>query len=139
MNINAAFPSTYLKAADLQGRSASVVMDRVSLEEIGGEHKPVLYFAGKERGLVLNKTNSSIIAEMHGSETDDWAGKSIVLYPARVEFQGRIVDAIRIKLDVQSRPAPITPRPHVNGSPPRNGQHTLAASAVPVIDDDIPF
>lgn len=139
MNINAAFPSTYLKAADLQGRSASVVMDRVSLEEIGGEHKPVLYFVGKERGLVLNKTNSTIIAEMHGSETDDWPGKAIVLYPARVEFQGRIVDAIRVKLDAQPRQAPITPRPHVNGSPPRNGQHVPVATTAPAVDDEIPF
>lgn len=99
MNINAAFPGTYLKAGDLQGRRVTVTMSHVNIEELGGEHKPVLYFEGKERGLVLNKTNANIIAELHGPETDDWVGHKITIYPARVEFQGKIVDAIRVDLN----------------------------------------
>lgn len=149
MNINAAFPSTYLKAADLQNRRVNVGIDRVAIEEVGGEHKPVVYFLGKDRGLILNKTNGNIIAEMYGPETDDWRGQKITLYPARVEFQGKIVDAIRVHLDPmvnaamqsqapiaaaepQTAPAPrqmATPRNQpVNGTKPTAG-----------IDDEIPF
>lgn len=135
MKIGAAFPSTYLKASDLQGRTVTVTMDRVIMEEVGGEHKPVLYFQGTERGIVLNKTNSSIIAEMHGDETDDWVGKKIKLYPARVEFQGKIVDAIRIKLDT-SAPAEVVQSPLAakpNGTP-------KPARQIPIeTDDEIPF
>lgn len=159
MNINAAFPSTYLKASDLQGRRVTIGIDRVAIEDVGGEHKPVLYFLGRDRGLVLNKTNGSIIAEMYGPETDDWHGRSITLYPARVEYQGKIVDAIRVHLvapaaagvadphngqdrtaQAEERPAqrmtaaarPATPR-----SVPVGG--AAAAQQSRVVDDEIPF
>ena len=58
MDINAAFPGEFLKAADLQGRQAAVVIDRVEMQKVGDDHKPVAYFQGKDRGLVLNKTNA---------------------------------------------------------------------------------
>src|SRR3990167_11326452 len=95
MDITSAFPGNYLKAADLKGRQVPVSIERVEMEDVGGDHKPVVYFQGAERGLVLNKTNANIIADMYGQETDQWAGKRIVLYPARVEFQGKLGDAIR--------------------------------------------
>ena len=97
MDINTAFPGNYLKAADLKGRQVPVTIERVEMEDVGGDHKPVVYFQGAERGLVLNKTNASIISDMYGSETNQWGNKRIVLYPARVEFQGRLVDAIRVQ------------------------------------------
>jgi hypothetical protein len=97
MNISGAFPSTYLKAADLQGRRVTVTMAGVRLEDIGGEQKPILSFVGKDKGLVLNKTNANMIAEITGSEeTDDWKGQAIVLYPTKTDFQGKRVDAIRV-------------------------------------------
>lgn len=149
MKIGAAFPSTYLKAADLQGRHCAATMGRVLMEEIGGEHKPVLYFQGHERGIVLNKTNSSIIAEMYGDETDDWEGKKIVIYPARVEFQGKIVDAIRVKLEAVQ--PPVAAAPPVNGfaaapAPVPFGQPVPPPAAarpaprpMPTVEDEIPF
>lgn len=123
MDINTAFPGTFLKAADLQGRQIPVVMERVEMEDVGGDHKPVVYFQGKERGLVLNKTNASIISDMYGSETGQWTGKRIVLYPARVEFQGRLVDAIRVQHPGVVQ-APLPPPP-----PPADAR----------LNDDIPF
>ncbi|NBS93421.1 MAG: hypothetical protein EBS91_05825 [Betaproteobacteria bacterium] len=150
MNINAAFPSTYLKAADLQGKRVTLTMSRVQLEEVGGEHKPVLYFEGTDRGIVLNKTNAAIIAEMYGPETDEWGGNKIVVYAARVEFQGRIVDAIRVHL---SRPAaasqaPLQTAPAATGARPAtphkvpvsgNGTAHQQPRAVSNEDDQIPF
>lgn len=107
MDINSAFPSSYLKCADLAGRRVIVTIDRVAMEDIGGEHKPVLFFVGKERGLVLNKTNANTITDIVGtSETDHWSGVKIMLYPTKTEYQGKRVDAIRIDTAEQSRPAP---------------------------------
>lgn len=100
MDINSCFPGSYLKAADLGGRTVKVLIDRVQEEDIGGENKPVMYFVGKDKGLVLNKTNSGVIVAVYGSETDEWSGKGLVLFPTKVSFQGSMVDAIRLRCDV---------------------------------------
>jgi hypothetical protein len=97
VKINDQYPSAYLKAADLKGRTVRVTIAGVSVEKIGDDTKPVLHFVGKDKGLVLNKTNSNRIVEATGSdETEDWDGWSLVLYPCKVDFQGKRVDAIRV-------------------------------------------
>ena len=97
MKINEAFPGSYLRACDLQDTDIELTMDRVEMEDIGGDHKPVLYFRGKEKGLVLNKTNGRMIGSLHGEETNDWGGKLIVIYPTRTQFRGEDVDCIRVR------------------------------------------
>lgn len=99
-NINDAFPSNYLKASDLKGTQPVVTIDRVEFEPVGRqkEMKPVIYFVGKEKGVVLNKTNSAKITGLVGSgETDDWHGCQIRLFATMVEFAGDQVEAIRVK------------------------------------------
>ena len=97
MKMSDAFPSAFLKAADLKGRAVRVTIAGVSVEKIGDDTKPIVHFVGKEKGLVLNKTNSNRIVEATGSdETDDWDGWSVTLYPCKVDFQGKRVDAIRV-------------------------------------------
>ena len=121
MDINVAFPSKWLKAADLQGKRVTVVIDRVDMEDVGDkdEDKPVVYFQGKTKGLVLNRTNASTIAEIcdNSSETDDWIGVSISLYSEKVDFKGRRVDAIRID----------------------NGTKQKLSKKAPVDDEEAPF
>lgn len=97
MRVSEAFPSDFLKAADLQGNNAKVVMSHVEMKEIGDDRKPVLYFKGKEKGLVLNKTNANNIATVYGDDMDDWTGNEIVLFPAMVDFQGKTVEAVRVR------------------------------------------
>jgi hypothetical protein len=63
-----------------------------------GETKPVLYFVGKKKGLVLNKTNATKLSAAYGDETDEWAGKDVILYPDQATFQGRVVDCIRVRV-----------------------------------------
>lgn len=111
MRVGEAFPGQYIKASDLQGKRVVVVIDRVTMEDIGGETKPVLHFKGKDRGMVLNRTNANAIVDIVGSdETDDWTGKVILLYPTRVDFQGKRVDAIRVDAAPPSRQAaPVQP------------------------------
>lgn len=98
MNINDAFPSNYLKAADLQGHTVSVVIDRVERENIGkNEMKLILYFQNKQKGMVLNKTNARNIAALYGDDTDDWPGHQLILFEAMVDFQGKTVPALRVR------------------------------------------
>jgi hypothetical protein len=151
MNIMDAYPGAYLKASDLKDRPVNVAMHSVSIEDIGGESKPVLYFQDahgrrRDRGLVLNKTNASIIADMFGPETDAWPGRVVTIYAARVEFGGKIVDGIRIRLEqpaASAVQAPLTApaaAPAQNGyAAARNGASVAAPAARSQIDDEIPF
>jgi hypothetical protein len=89
-----------MKASDLQGKMVGVTIDRVEYEPVGQqkEMKAIVYFHGKKKGLVLNKTNAKKIIALSGSAlTEDWAGFRITLFPAETEFAGETVDCIRIR------------------------------------------
>ena len=142
MKVNQMFPSKYLSAADLQGRQVQVIMDRVMMEQIRGEHgtedKYVLYFQGKEKGLVLNVTNANTIAEFYGHETDEWVGRAITLYSTRVQFGNRMVDAIRINRPQANNGSGQEPKSYSGNPdlPPTGGDKGIDA---PDLDDTIPF
>ena len=99
MKFSSAHPSKYLKAADLNDQEAKVTMSHVDMEDVGdADKKPVLYFNGKTKGLVLNKTNGRAISKTYGDETEEWKGKDLILYPAMVDFRGDMVQrAIRVQ------------------------------------------
>lgn len=56
--ISTAFSSKYVKVADLKGKQVKAVVSHVTMETFGNDELPVLYFNGKEKGIVLNKTNA---------------------------------------------------------------------------------
>jgi hypothetical protein len=113
MNVMDAFPSKYLKASDLQGREITVKISHIMMEEIGQDKqtKPALYFMGKEKGIILNKTNATNIATAYGADTDEWAGKSVVLFTAWVDMQGKSVEAIRVRPASGVKPPVGKPQP----------------------------
>lgn len=106
------FGGGFLKAEDLKGGSPTVTIERVEVKDFDDGKKIILHFTGKDKALVCNKTNGSIIEEVLGSgDTDDWEGKRITLVVRKVEFQGKLVPAIRVSLDgpVKAKPAPPPP------------------------------
>lgn len=123
------FPSKYLKADDLNGRDVLVTIDRAEMEKLGDDSKLILYFQGKDKGIVCNKTNFGRIAYLYGDETDDWGGKQIVLTSEFVEFQGKTVKGLRVR--PPKSPTQVMSR----------GQMTkpLSENPAPDPDDDIPF
>ena len=104
MELATIFPSKYIKAADLKGREHTVVISECAIEKLGDDQKLVLYFQGKEKGLVTNRTNADRIAYLYGSNTDSWVGKEIILFPDLVTFQGKAMEAVRVKPPVQRAP-----------------------------------
>ena len=124
MNINQAFPSKYLKASDLNDQTHVLKIADVKVEEVGQnkDTKPVAYFEGKKKGLVLNKTNSRKIANIAGSpETEDWVGVEIAIFPTETEFGGESVECIRVK-------------------PPKGSSRRVESDEPPPpTDDDSPF
>ena len=97
MHIDALYPSRFLRCVDLNGRPMRVTIAGIKREDLGDGHKVVLSFADGEKQLVLNKTNARAIARLYGDETRGWSGKEITLIPAKVDFKGDLVDAIRVR------------------------------------------
>ena len=92
------FPGKFLRASDLDGHEPVVTIERTELKQLGEQRKLVIYFKGKEKGFVVNRTNYTAIAEITGRpDTDDWPGQRIRLIVAKVDFQGRRVPAIRVE------------------------------------------
>ncbi len=134
MNINEAFPSNYLKAIDLQGREANVIISNVTMEKLGNDTKMILYFQGKQKGMVCNKTNATNISMLYGDDTDGWIGKPVVLFGAYVDFQGKSVLGLRIKPPSMQQQAARTQAPL-----PPPVQQAPAQPARADLDDQIPF
>lgn len=101
-NIDQMFPSKYLKAGDCEEADLILTIASIKFEELGqgdkAETKPVVYFDEAEKGLVLNKTNATTIAELHGRNTDQWVGKRIAIYATEVEMGGKVSMGIRVRL-----------------------------------------
>jgi hypothetical protein len=99
-NLNDLFPSRYLKAADLKGSSPTVTVAGVMLEVMGRarEKKPVVYFVGKSKGLLLNKTNALELARLAGSDnTDQWVGVRVRLVATTDTFGKETYPVVRIQ------------------------------------------
>lgn len=152
MDIDQIYPSgEYLKAEDLQGRDVTVTIDSarmVTFDKDGQDQRKIaLAFRGTDRELLLNVTNARMIADMHGRDTDGWLGRPITLYPTRVPFGGKNVDAIRIRyVAPNGGQAPLNQQQRPVGGMssaalPDNGHQAPppATDFAADLDDEIPF
>ena len=74
MKVSDAFPSEFLKAADIGQSQVKVLISHVELREMtDGENKPVVFFGNKKKGVILNVTNANAIAQYYGDDMDHWA------------------------------------------------------------------
>ena len=92
--------SKYLKAKDLQGKKVRLKIREVSLvtfEDDGkSKSKPAIWFEGKEKGMVLNGTNTETLCKSFGAESSEWIGKEVELkshYYSGVDKEGLVVEA----------------------------------------------
>jgi hypothetical protein len=132
---NEAFPSKYLKAADLKGRAVTLEIAAAPEETLTGfdgqsQTKTVVYFAGTKKKLPLNRTNWNAIADVTGEDdSDNWPGHKIELYPATTEMNGKTLPCIRVRT------------PAVRAVPPLAKSDAAAArtDAADDMSDTIPF
>jgi hypothetical protein len=112
-----AFPSRYLKAADLRGKEVTLHVHDINRDDLqlgGGGKKSALVVdlvemqkrpEAERKQLVLNKTNAMRIAWHHGSEMNAWVGKPFKLHASttqmRVGGETRTVDCIRVVQDAK--------------------------------------
>lgn len=131
MKLHEAFPSKWLKAADLEGQPRLATIEAVRMEEIakGEQAKLVLGLRGMTQGLVVNKTNGATLAEFLSDDLDKWPGQKVVLYPSMADFQGCSVACIRVRKP-KSAPATAAPAPAPAPAP---------TTSAPDDTDDVPY
>ena len=129
MNINESFPPAFLRSEDIKGKTVGVKIRAVELHDFGEREgtKPVVYFEGKDAGLVLNKTRANALRDLYGEETDSWPGQHIVLSTGPVPFEGRMTDSIFVAA-ANSTVTPLAETPKPEPAKPSYNA-----------DDDVPF
>ena len=128
LNMAQAFPSKYLSAADVTEQGIMFRVQSVTLEQVDQDtskpDKPIVHFQGQDKGMVLNVTNNNTIISMYGADSDGWVGKDIILFKTHVDFQGRMVEAIRVRPGPPAAQAPAagmnTPGPNYETGDPLN-------------------
>ena len=133
---NDVFPSKFLVAGDLNGKSIALKILRAPIETLknknGEDTKTVLYFKGAKKSLPLNRTNWDSVADITGEDdSDNWAGHQIELYPTTTQFGSDVVDCIRIRAPAQAELKPARGKPTKAAKP--------AAADETDFDDEIPF
>lgn len=94
----------YIGAWDLQpGQEVKLKIETVTQEPVKGadgkeELCIIARFEKAKKPMILNKTNCKIIAKLHNTPyIEEWAGKEIVIYAAKVSAFGEKVEALRVK------------------------------------------
>jgi len=117
-----ALPSQWLKAADFE-KPGLLTIRKFSVEQMGDDKRPVVWFDEVEKGLGLNITNGNTIEEITGSaDPARWVGHKVVCYKTQTDFKGTRTDCVRIRAP---KPGSVAPTP-----PPAEFQAG---------DDDVPF
>ena len=148
--------SKYLKGSDLEPAGSNgveviikeFVYEDVSLDDKPEEIKPVMRFVGKDKGLVLNKTNLELLwhATHTGPthDTDEVHGCRIRLFlDPTVTMMGKIVGGIRIKPEpTNASTGPVDEKPMSRDESLQaeaDAQTHAPDAGGPEFDDDIPF
>jgi predicted DNA-binding antitoxin AbrB/MazE fold protein len=88
----------YLKAVDIE-EGQKVIIRELREEMVGAsmEDKPVLFFEGLEKGLILNKTNARALVGVLGDNEETWPGAKVNLTIIQVNnpSTGEMVDSVR--------------------------------------------
>lgn len=113
----------YLGAWSLDpGMDMILTIDSVKKEPVTGadgkkEDCTVARFKEDVKPMILNATNSKIIEKIYGTPyIEDWKGKPIQIYAAKIRAFGEEMDALRIRPQ-----APKTERPELTPDNPRWG------------------
>jgi hypothetical protein len=97
MNVHKMYRYNYMKLDDLSGQAFCFTITDCSAEKVGeGEKRLVLAFLEVSSLMILDRTNTNMLAELYGPETSEWIGKVIKLAPSTTLFLGQVVKYVRI-------------------------------------------
>jgi hypothetical protein len=108
MNIRKRFDNNLINSTDIPN-PITVTIETVAEASVGDDERIILFFSDHEKQLPLNKTNALELADLFGDDTDSWEGETIELYRTKVQYQGKRVDAVRVRKAPEQRPAKLKP------------------------------
>lgn len=100
----------YLGSYSLEpGQDLTVEIIRVQKELVtgaGGEKEEcIVATLNGQKPMILNKTNCKTIEKIYGTPyIEEWSGKKVTLYAEKVKAFGEVVEALRIRKNVDIRP-----------------------------------
>lgn len=96
--------TNYIGAFDLiPGQELKITFESIAKETVKSsdgkdEMCIVARIKGAKKPMILNKTNCKIITKLLDTPyIEDWAGKSVIIYAAKVKAFGEMVEALRVK------------------------------------------
>jgi hypothetical protein len=94
---DAAFPSRYLTSGDVEGKRFTATIKQIEYCKMAdGQEKPVAFFQGMKKGIVLNKSKAKLLAELSKSKKfDDWVGVAVEIYGSVTDLRGEEVACIK--------------------------------------------
>lgn len=147
--------SDFLKAEDIGANFWTANVKSVDMKNFDdGSRKLFVMFHELDKGLVLNKTNADTLGDLYGRNTDGWVNRPIMLMTMPVDYQGKKVQAIRLRAPAQQQampqrqPGQLQPQANMNGGQAyaQSSQRPLEPQgsdfnppAPPPTDSDIPF
>lgn len=101
------------------GQDLTVTITKVVQEDVmnmnGKKEKAIVAYLQGHKPVILNKTNCKTISKMYDNPyIENWAGKQITFYAAKVDAFGEKVEALRIRPTV-----PISKKPELNEMHPK--------------------
>lgn len=99
-NVNEVYQSNsdFLKADDIGQNFWTLTIAGVEMKAFdNGERKLAVSFQDLDKLLLLNMTNARAISDLYGGDTDHWVGRQVMLFTAPVDYQGKKVNAIRVR------------------------------------------
>jgi hypothetical protein len=127
MDMSTQFPSPWFAASDFDAVGKEMTIGNVMLQQVFAEFKPVVFFNGQEKAMVLNPTNNKILMGFFGKDSKDWTGKRIVLFSFTAMFQGQPQLRLGVRL------------PDGHAQPAAPAQVTNYAALKDEMNDDIPI
>lgn len=110
MKYSDCYTGNFLESADLTGKEYQVTIKSVeapnTIKSADGRliDKPVVYFEGAKKGLILNKTNAKRIILFYAPKAEtfeQWAGTKITLHnedDRRPDMGGKKGPCVRVKI-----------------------------------------
>jgi len=80
MDMEKAIPSPWFSAQDFDGVGKEFTIGQVMMQQVQAQFKPVMFFHGQEKALIINGSNNKILMALFGKESNAWTGNKIVLY-----------------------------------------------------------
>ena len=105
-----------------------------------------MYFQNRDKGMVLNKTNARTIGDIYGDDTDEWRERIVEVFAMKVEFNGRMVDGLRVRVPPPPRQGSVNVAPNARaramataGAPDEPPPPVDDGYRGDPMDDEIPF